>query len=91
MTALIGGPWIVYLAIKLSCSVRGRSAPVSGHVSHQRKGLVYGVLSVIAICMFLVSLRFGGTGFTTLNQFARRLCLILCMEFPRSGFLVILV
>lgn len=73
MTALIGGPWIVYLAIKMSRSVRGKSAPLGGHVSFQRKGMVYGALSIIAICILLVSLRFGGTEFTPLHLLGQEL------------------
>jgi len=73
MTALIGGPWLVYLAIKMSRSVQGKSAPLSGSDSFKRKGIVYGVLSIIAICILLVSLRFGGTEFTPLHLLGQEL------------------
>jgi iron complex transport system permease protein len=73
MTALIGGPWIVYLAMKMGRSVRGKSAPLGGHVLFPKKGLVYGVLLIITICLFFVSLRFGGTEFTPFHLLGQEL------------------
>ncbi|MFC5589622.1 iron ABC transporter permease [Sporosarcina soli] len=73
MTALIGGPWIVYLAMKMGRSVRGKSAPLGGHVLFPKKGAVYGVLLIITICLFFVSLRFGGTEFTPLHLLGQEL------------------
>lgn len=73
MTALIGGPCIVYLAMKMGRSVRGKSSPLGGHVLFPKKGLVYGVLLSITICLFVVSLRFGGTEFTPFHMLGQEL------------------
>ncbi|KGX86090.1 iron ABC transporter permease [Pontibacillus litoralis] len=70
MTALIGGPWLVYLAIQMGANRKASSssAMLGGHDFFQRKGLAIVVASILAAGTVFVSLLFGGTSFTPITQ-----------------------
>ncbi|NGP46403.1 iron ABC transporter permease [Bacillaceae bacterium SIJ1] len=70
MTALIGGPWLVYLAIQMGTRRKGAtsSATLGGHDFFRRKGVAIIVAAFIAGATVFVSLLFGGTSFTPVSQ-----------------------
>ncbi|MEI3611518.1 iron ABC transporter permease [Pseudogracilibacillus sp. SO30301A] len=73
MTAIIGGPWLVYLAFKMGRTTKTTAGVIDGEVRIQK--LSRFILSVIAIVFALtvLSLSFGGTSFTSLIELPQEL------------------
>ncbi|MFO1443925.1 iron ABC transporter permease [Bacillus sp. Bva_UNVM-123] len=73
MTAMIGGPWLVYLAIKMSKNVRSKPSTLNGNEAFKRKGTVIILISIVSIGSLIVGILFGGTSFTPLNEIINEL------------------
>ncbi|MFD2116580.1 iron ABC transporter permease [Paenibacillus yanchengensis] len=68
MTAIIGGPWLVYLAFKMGVTSRTNTGSLDGEVRVKRIGRLYVVITVAILAMIVASLSFGGTSFTSLAK-----------------------
>ncbi|MEK3886420.1 iron ABC transporter permease [Bacillus sp. FSL K6-3431] len=73
MTAIIGGPLLIYLAIKMSKGKREKASALNGHDFFSRKWLVVLCISLIALLVLFISVLFGGTEFTPINNIVQEL------------------
>ena len=73
MTAIIGGPWLIYLAIKMGKQRSNAGGSLVGNdLFKHKKSLMIG-LSAISLVMMSISLLFGSTAFTPLNEIINEL------------------
>lgn len=73
MTAIIGGPWLVYLAFKMGVTSRARAGSLVGKVRIRSLARFYPVVIVAVLALITVSLSFGGTRFTSLLELPHEL------------------
>lgn len=73
MTAIIGAPWLVYLALKMSKQARATGGVLEGRVRIHKRTLFYSVASIVVVLIAVVSLSFGGTSFTALKDLPKEL------------------
>lgn len=73
MTAIIGGPWLIYLAIKMSKGRRGKAAALNGVDLFSRKWVPHLLLLCVGLLVLFVSVLFGGTAFTPLRDIVQEL------------------
>ncbi|EQB37880.1 MULTISPECIES: iron ABC transporter permease [Virgibacillus] len=68
MTAIIGAPWLVYLALKMSTQTRSSGNALEGkeRIERDRRKIFYPILSLGILILVVISLSFGGTSFTNL-------------------------
>lgn len=66
MTAIVGAPWLVYLALKMSSQTRAAGNALEGKVRVTRYKLFYPILAIVTVLIIITSLSFGGTSFTRL-------------------------
>lgn len=66
MTAIIGGPWLVYLAFKMGVTTRTKAGSLDGQVRIRSLSRLYVGMAVVVLCIMTISLSFGGTRFTPL-------------------------
>ncbi|AVR00887.1 iron ABC transporter permease [Oceanobacillus iheyensis] len=68
MTAIVGAPWLVYLALKMSSQSRAAGNALEGKIRITRYKLFYPILAVVTLLIVMTSLSFGGTSFTKLLE-----------------------
>lgn len=68
MTAIIGGPWLIYLAVKMGKTRQAKGSSLNGHESFSRKWLVFSILLLFLTLIIVMSLLFGGTSFTPIQS-----------------------
>lgn len=68
MTALIGAPLLVYLALKMSRSVGRANQVVGGTVRITRPAYFYSLFGLFFLGLITLSLSYGGTSFTPLLE-----------------------
>ena len=73
MTAIIGGPWLVYLAFKMGVSTRTKAGSLDGQVRIRSLTRFYSVVILFVLLLVIVSLSFGGTRFTSLADLPQQL------------------
>ncbi|SFL95377.1 iron complex transport system permease protein [Gracilibacillus orientalis] len=66
MTAIVGAPWLVYLALKMSSRIQSAGSALEGKVRITRFKFFYSILAVAVGLLIIISLSFGGTSFTKL-------------------------
>ncbi|MEK5037377.1 iron ABC transporter permease [Sporosarcina sp. FSL K6-3457] len=73
MTAIIGGPVLIYLAIKMSKGKKEQASTLNGHDFFPRKWLIVLCIAAVALLVLFVSVLFGGTSFTPVNEIVQEL------------------
>lgn len=73
MTAIIGGPWLVYLAFKMGVTMRTKAGSLDGRVRIRSFARFYPVVILAVLCLITISLSFGGTQFTLLAELPQEL------------------
>ncbi|WP_342514730.1 iron ABC transporter permease [Sporosarcina sp. FSL K6-1522] len=73
MTAIIGGPLLIYLAIKMSKGKKEQASALGGHDFFPRKWPVVLCIAALAFLVLFVSVLFGGTAFTPVNEIVQEL------------------
>lgn len=73
MTAIIGAPWLVYLALKVSRKTRTAGGALEGKVRIKHIKRFYVLISLAVLGLVGFSLSFGGTSFTSLLELPREL------------------
>ena len=73
MTAIIGGPVLIYLAINMSKGKKEQASTLNGHDFFPRKWLIVLCITVVAFLVLFVSVLFGGTAFTPVNEIVQEL------------------
>lgn len=73
MTAIIGGPWLVYLAFKMGVNTRAGAGSLAGKVRIRSLARFYPVVILAVLVLITVSLSFGGTRFTSLADLPQEL------------------
>lgn len=68
MTAIIGGPWLMYLAYRTGKKHSQRRNRLGGHVVATPYWLVASIMVGISVAILVVSLSFGGTNFFSLQD-----------------------
>ena len=73
MTAIIGGPWLIYLAIKMGKQrSKAEGSLVGNDLFKHKKSLIVG-LSIVSLVIMSISLLFGSNAFTPLNEIMNEL------------------
>ncbi|WP_368652513.1 iron ABC transporter permease [Ornithinibacillus sp. 4-3] len=75
MTAIIGAPALVYLALKMARNSKAGQV-VGGKNRIQNKKLFFPVVIIAIIAMFLVSIGYGGTSFTPISEWIGNMFII---------------
>lgn len=73
MTAIVGAPWLVYLALKMSANTRTAGNALEGKVRITRFHIFYPILAIAVGLLIIISLSFGGTSFTKLTELPQEL------------------
>lgn len=73
MTAIVGAPWLVYLALKMSANTRTAGNALEGKVRITSFHIFYPILAIAVGLLIIISLSFGGTSFTKLTELPQEL------------------
>ncbi|GGG15509.1 Fe3+-hydroxamate ABC transporter permease FhuB [Lysinibacillus alkalisoli] len=73
MTAIIGAPWLVYLALKMSKNTQTKGGVLEGKVRIHKRKRFYRIATLVVLVLVVVSLSFGGTTFTALRDLPQEL------------------
>ncbi|MDQ0176643.1 iron ABC transporter permease [Bacillus chungangensis] len=73
MTALVGGPWLVYLAVKMSKGRQGKQAVLDGNDYFPNKSILALILLCLSAAVLFLGISFGGTSFTPLYEITHEL------------------
>lgn len=73
MTAIIGGPWLVYLAFRMGVATRTKAGTLDGQVRIRSLSRFYPAVILAMLGLIIVSLSFGGTQFTSLSELPQQL------------------
>lgn len=73
MTAIIGGPWLVYLAFKMGAATRARAGSLVGKVRIRSLPRFYPLVIIAVLVLITISLSFGGTRFTPITELPHEL------------------
>lgn len=68
MTAIIGAPWLIYLALKMRKQTRASGSALEGKVRIVRYKPFYFMIVLVTLLLIVISLSFGGTSFTRLIE-----------------------
>ncbi|WP_188208085.1 iron ABC transporter permease [Alkalibacillus aidingensis] len=68
MTALVGGPWLMFLAYKTAKQQKRGEKTLGGTKKPVSKKLVYPILAVISIIMIYVSFSYGGVAWASVDE-----------------------
>ncbi|SEN91206.1 iron complex transport system permease protein [Amphibacillus marinus] len=73
MTAIIGAPWLIYLALKMRKQTKSAGKVLEGKVRVTKLAPFYLGLVLVTLLLITTSLSFGGTSFTRLAELPQEL------------------